>query len=851
MATKVNRDYWSGTINYMSGFPNADDVGYLSGDLADLINNDTWDIANNDEFDLSVCPWGIPECSVSSMAVPCWTKNDDNELHIDFAVSQRKNMPLFFNRYVGRYQTDTYDAARSRSDNKQRVVGDTTKKSSTGNIRYTTTVDTNDVDLAQIGSNTKPIVSLNYQSIKLFCGAIYVFDDQKTDNYSNLVSSCGGFSGLRDLKNTDGTGKRYKVVRMNCGLCSKSDVSVRLAPHMCGKHNIPEYIQSQYYNTDTTEYIDLSRNPLYIGQSNSVTGYGVVGYIDFNDPSKYASNVPTLRTSKNNAFGCSALSTCICSASPKKQVFDDVSYHWEMHLYYYTGGSVGTGTRFERQEGQNLNTAGGNSYFSNPVITLEIDTSIYNNYYDAAAAALLHELAFLGVPFIESSADIGEDFNSTKVYLPVFDTEHMMTTGRYKRGDQASDLLNFTWNDIFDTSVPAYDPNYTPPEPEPDQGDTGDLNNQQLHNLRYRGSNNYYLLNESELSQFIGFINGLYTGESDPEKKRSIDFMGSNPTDYIVGIYGCGIELFPGATTSIKLGAVDTSDAGIYGRAVPTNLTYVNFGNYDIPAYGNFLDFKPYTTIEVYVPLCGTIEVDPGEYIGHNLKVDGLIDYQTGELTARIVRDGKTVTNTLTGSMWVQLPVTAAKMGEYQNNQHQLRMQMLSSVLSFGQSSANAINSDVQSAAGAIAGSAAGGSPTALATPGKAQFTIPQNAASTALSLYNTHYQITHTQPARATASSASAGNALEMYHHAMVFIKRPTFLEGYDPETYAHTIGHACCISAKLSSFSGYTVFSAADLDNIHTKRAENPLQATAQEKQLLKQALQAGIYINPISPE
>lgn len=470
---------------------------------------------------------------------------------------------------------------------------------------------------------------------------------------------------------------------------------------------------------------------------------------------------------------------------------------------------------------------------------------------NATEEEVLQEVAYLGFWFADNHTSAnnsasGQSCTDDGLYLPKFDADGV-TTGEYWQGSDAG--AHAPADDKTPRELYDYDPN-AGGGGDTDQ-DTGDLDNQQLHNLRYNGSNNYYLLTESELSQFIGFINGLYTGESDPEKKRSIDFMGSNPTDYIIGIYGCGIELTGGATTSIKLGAVDTADAGIFGEAVPTNLTYVNFGDYDIPAYGNFLDFKPYTTIEVYVPLCGTIEVDPGEYIGHNLKVDGLIDYQTGELTARIVRDGKTVTNTLTGSMWVQLPVTAAKMGDYQNNQHQLRMQMLSSILSFGQSSANAINSDVQSAAGAIAGSAAGGSPTALATPGKAQFTIPQNAASTALSLYNTHYQITHTQPARATASSASAGNALEMYHHAMIFIKRPTFLNGYDQAKYAHTIGHACCISAKLSSFSGYTVFSAADLDDIHTKRELNPLQATAQEKQLLKQALQSGIYINTISPE
>lgn len=477
--------------------------------------------------------------------------------------------------------------------------------------------------------------------------------------------------------------------------------------------------------------------------------------------------------------------------------------------------------------------ASGNTYW-NPIPFIKVTTANKDDVYKY----LLKQIAYLGLPFLYG--DTVENYNyglgSEHYALPVFD-DNGVTTGDFKTGDDARLLKNSLWTDPRTSG-------YTPGSGSslPNQ-DSGDLNNYQLHNLRYHGSNNYYLLTEGELSQFIAFINGLYVGESDPQEKRDIDFMGSNPTDYIVGIYGMGIELFGSGSIPIKLGAIDTNDIPLLVKVVEqTTSQYVTFGSYDIPALGNFMDYKPYTQIEVYVPLCGTIEVDPADYVGHNLKVDALVDLQTGEMTARIIRDNKTITNTLTGSCWVQLPVTAARMGDYQNNQHQLRMQMLSSLLNFTSTSSNAIGSDAQNAAAAIAGgSGSSGAPSSI---GKAQFIIPQAAAGTALDLYNTHYQITHTQPTRSVASSASSGNALDMYHHAMVFIKRPQMLASYDPQKYAHTIGHACCITGSLSRFTGYTVISAANLDNIHTKSV-TPLQATAQEKQLLRRALQAGIYI------
>ena len=130
---------------------------------------------------------------------------------------------------------------------------------------------------------------------------------------------------------------------------------------------------------------------------------------------------------------------------------------------------------------------------------------------------ILKQIAFLGLPFVydpdnASRGIIGE----TGVFLPVFD-ENGITTGEYKEGIDALRLTNSQWED---PRTANYNPNSGVPLPDKD---SGDLNNYQLHNLRYEGSNHYYLLTQSELTQFISFINGLYVGESDPSKKRDID----------------------------------------------------------------------------------------------------------------------------------------------------------------------------------------------------------------------------------------------------------------------------------------------------------------------------------------
>ena len=848
MATKVNRDYWSGTIYNMSGFPNADDIGYLDGSLYELIDNDKWNIANNDEFDLSVCPWGMPQCSLSSLATPVFAKDEGNKVILSFQESNRRNMPLFFNRVSGRVNTDSYNTTTSRNDNKQRVVGDTAKATGSGYLRYTTTIDTQNVTPTCIGNGTKPIVSLNYSSVRAWLGAIWYFDTLKYDNFSNVGFTCNDIYDFLALKDSDATKWRYKLVRCGFAISSKLNSNTRVNAHICGKTNIPEYLQTQYYNEGTTEYIDLSREIRIIGQNvGTYPGYGNYGYTYLTgESSPYSNTVPTLKTTKSTEYGCGANSTCICNASAKRQKFDDVSYHWEQHLYYYTTGTSGSGVRLELKNGEPLpfNT----SKYVNPILTLEIDSTIYDNYYDSAVAALMHEAAFLGLPFCKSFDDINNSLSDTTCFIPVFDYEHMITTGEYKRGDEATDLPNFTWGDIFDTSVPAYDPNYIPPEPEPEDGDTGNRNNSVYRGIYATGSNRFFALSQTELINFINFVNNMYVTDPDPdaaETQLKIDYKGSNPNDYIVGIYAVPIPLeYVSSTENIYLGPVQTSVAA--NRIEVQSEGAFSWGYYDIPEYyGDFRDYEPYTQIELYIPLCGSVKLDPAEYIGHRVVVDAIWDIQTGELTARVLRDGITITHTLQGSIAVQVPICARDMGSYQNNLHQIRMSLISAGLSSLSSTKSQAFSDINSVA-QIAGTKAGKTPSVgNITSGINPFNVAENAANTALAVYDNMYTLGHMQPQLYITGSASSANAINMERRAFIFIKRCRMLANYNAAEYSHIVGNACCISGEISSFSGFTVAATANLDGIQTKSELSPLPATEEEKQMIKKLLQTGVYI------
>ena len=105
-------------------------------------------------------------------------------------------------------------------------------------------------------------------------------------------------------------------------------------------------------------------------------------------------------------------------------------------------------------------------------------------------------------------------------------------------------------------------------------------------------------------------------------------------------------------------------------------------------------------------------------------------------------------------------------------------------------------------------------------------------------------YELEHTAPQIGTLSVAAPANAFFLDDRARLLITRPAMIPGYDAAVYSHTVGNACAIPGTLSSFSGYTIASAAELSSI-TARDGSGVSPTAEELRMIKQSLQSGIYV------
>ena len=464
---------------------------------------------------------------------------------------------------------------------------------------------------------------------------------------------------------------------------------------------------------------------------------------------------------------------------------------------------------------------------------------------DEVKEYILQQLAYLGLPFCYDPAlALRGQIGDTGIYLPVFD-ENGVTTGEYEEGEDALALPNAKWIDGRTGS------GYDPYRPIP----AGDLDNVTGRNLNFWSSNKYYLMRQYDLDKFLAIVNGLYTGGSTAEekaeelRKMQVDFKGSNPSDYIVGLYGIPFQWAGGyqALQPVMLGPVEVlpndaeSDTAVELLNPDFNVELL-FGEIQIPELGNFLDFEPYTTLMLYVPFCGTCKLDAAEYIGHSVRVVGTLDKHTGELAVRIIRDGQTVTNTMTGNLYVRVPITAQAMGTYETNLHQLQMAAFNR--EFGLLT-GAVTGGVSMGAAAAAGGEGESGGGGMISP-TAPISMAANLIQLPIAMADYEFRITHAQPPVFYSSSASSANQAKFYRKAKLFIKRPVFLDTYNTEigkyVYGHTVGYACCKQVEH-------INDMASATNDHLIKCSNVcltgIPATVEEINAIKQALCSGVYV------
>lgn len=273
---------------------------------------------------------------------------------------------------------------------------------------------------------------------------------------------------------------------------------------------------------------------------------------------------------------------------------------------------------------------------------------------------------------------------TTDVSVATFN-DHDGATGDRLSDDYVniSDELRDWQQPDSDIAVNEYDP-ADKPEYDPSGGDDNPTTSGGDDHLPRRGFSiggtggfvTQYALSYSQLHEFANMLWAQF-GDADFISNIGTTFLNDysiKPSDILNYIVSMRVYPF---NLADSVSYTDTQSANIFiGRGVfPYILTTGNThviadtcetfdGGYcDVPTYYNdFRDYEPASSIEVYVPFCGSVSVAPSEVVGKRLRLTYGVDYSTGALSATlwVISDTNYTLAVLSGQVAASIQMSAS-----------------------------------------------------------------------------------------------------------------------------------------------------------------------------------------------
>lgn len=267
-------------------------------------------------------------------------------------------------------------------------------------------------------------------------------------------------------------------------------------------------------------------------------------------------------------------------------------------------------------------------------------------------------------------------------------------------------------------------------------------------------------------SQLQDLANYMWSSSFDLDALKKIF---ANPIDCILGmsIVPCPITA---SNASLFVGGIDT---GLTMPKTTQQYVEVDCGSKNLKEYwGNFLDYDPYTKIEIYLPFIGTHALNADDVMGHVVGVKYHIDILTGACIAYVTRDDDVIYSFI-GQCAISVPITG---NDWTN------------VLNGALNIAGSVGTMV--AVGEIS------APLAVATAG--------SVASAGVE--------SNKQNIEKSGSLSGAGGLMGVLTPYLI-ITRPRQCVPVDQEKYT---GYASNITERLGNLNGFTVISDIRLNNI-----------------------------------
>ena len=422
---------------------------------------------------------------------------------------------------------------------------------------------------------------------------------------------------------------------------------------------------------------------------------------------------------------------------------------------------------------------------------------------------------------------------------------------------QKSGIVDTPWDFYNDSILPDVDPDdaffpggYSPipQKPDPDMpefpeevensGDDIELPEPSDVGAGSSGFITFYAMTNAQV-QTLGQL--LYTTFTDPDYyKNFLPFtMGSAGSVNISDIISLFISFrqypFPLLNLSSYTGVGQTFFIGSGAVGLPFGTTlhsincldYVDCGTCSIPFwFGDFRDYQ--TQITLYLPYCGTVDLNPADVMGGTLQCTYAIDFCTGACTAYVTVtswDGKKYpVAQLPGQIGADVPLSGTNAG-------QISARIGGDVLNFAGTVLSGAKNVVSGGIGAVVGGISGN----LGSTAKQGYGALFSEWDT---LVNIGKQIAGIgQRGSVAAPALSAGRGFAAFKNAAtayIQVRSPIYSM---PDNYAAAVGYPSTDAVQIDSCTGFCQFVNVDVSGI---------TADARDAASIKRLLEQGIYVN-----
>lgn len=276
----------------------------------------------------------------------------------------------------------------------------------------------------------------------------------------------------------------------------------------------------------------------------------------------------------------------------------------------------------------------------------------------------------------------------------------------------------------------------------------------------------------------------------------------ANPMDALLGLSIVPVHVPNGGSDTVKVGNIDT---GVSMTKAASQYVEVDCGTLNLNEYwGAYLDYEPYTHVQVYLPYIGTKEISTDDVMGKPVHIKYHVDILSGACVAYI-KCGQSVMYSFNGQCSASIPITGRDWTNVVNGVISLVSSTMG-MIAMGQAAG---------ALGSAAGLAKSATSQARLAAGAAQMQSGMiqggsNIAATAIDI---------TKPIIQKSGAVSSTSGLLGVQTPYMILTRPRQCLPSNQNKY---IGYPSLVTRTLGDCEGFTRVEAIHLENIGATDAE-----------------------------